>query len=171
MTDAPEIKTKKRGGWGRALLFVSLAANLLVVGVIAGAIIRHDRFDGPMDGHRPTALQDLGFGLYGRALSPSDRREITRTFQEHGPELIANRKQARDQVKTLLGALRADPFDLTSVRTIAAQQHSMLFERHALGQRILIGRIKAMNGQERAAFADRLERLLHRGPVRDTGKP
>ena len=164
MADTQDRKTGKPGGWTRVLLFASLAGNLLVVGLIAGALLRHDRMDIPNQAHRPPGMQDMGFGPYGQALSAQDRVAITEEYRAQGPALQANREKVRRQIKSLLRALRARPFDPAKVQELATQQQELLFERHGLGQRILLDRITAMDDVQRAAFAKRLENSLRRGP-------
>jgi hypothetical protein len=63
--------------------------------------------------------------------------------------------------------LRADPFDAEALRNVVANQGDRMAARLALGQDLILARIAAMTPAERAAFADRLERRLERGPKRD----
>lgn len=169
MADAMKPKESKRSGWGRAVLFVSLAANLLVVGLVVGAMLRHDRQDWGSN-HRPP-LRELGYGPYGQALSQSDRREIGKAMMRHSGDLQANRAEFRDQIATLLGALRMRPFDPEMVQNIIAGQQEKLFERQEIGRQLLLDRIEAMNDAERSAFADRLERSLRRGQSARRSQP
>lgn len=169
MSEASPHKGKSSSGWIRIILFLSLAANLLVVGLVAGAVLRHDR-DGWADRHRPN-LRELGYGPYGQALSQADRREISRAMNNRSGDLKANRAAFRKQVTTLLDALRARPFDPELVQSVIVNQQEKLFERQEIGRQLLLDRIKAMDNRERAAFADRLERSLRRGPGANRARP
>lgn len=156
MTDKPDLSKKARLSWGRIVLFASLALNLLVVGLVAGALLRHDRFD-----TRPP-LRDLGYGPFGEALSKSDRRALAGETKRHAGELQVNREDIRQQFGAMLAALRAQPFDAAALQAVTAQQIAKLAERQAIGQQLLLDRITAMSDEDRAAFADRLERNLRR---------
>ena len=55
---------KKPMRWGRYVLFGSLALNLLIVGMVAGAL-----FGGHRDRDRNPLLRDIGFGPFVQALA------------------------------------------------------------------------------------------------------
>ena len=149
-------------GWARVLLFVSLALNLLIAGMVAGAIFRNsgDRADG-------VALRDMGFGFFGAALTTGDRRAIGREMANRSGELRANRAHVRDQMAQFLQALRAVPYDGDAVLVLSGGLQSKLAERQQIGQDALLDRIAAMSDQQRAAYANRLERAMKRGPRRN----
>ena len=154
MTEMPKPQDQKPLRWGRVVLFASLAINLLVVGLLAGAMLRHGR----SDGHPP--LRDLGYGPFGAALSVEDRRELGRRMADRAGDLRTNRDDIRRQFAEMLAALRAKPFDGASLAALVAQQETKLAERKAIGQALLLERIAAMSDDERATFAGRLERTL-----------
>jgi uncharacterized membrane protein len=156
MADTAEISKKNGMPWGRIVLFASLALNLLVAGLVGGAILRHDRYG---DG---APLRDLGYGPFGAALSMSDRHVLTRELVGRAGDLRVNRDDIRRQFAEMLAALRAKPFDPGALQALVGQQRSKLEERQAIGQQLLLERIEAMSDDERAAFADRLERNLRR---------
>ena len=156
MTASPDPSKSRGLPWGRIVLFASLALNLLVVGLVAGAMLRHDRFDS----HPP--LRDLGYGPFGEALSPTDRRALARGLIGHAGDLQANRDDIRRQFAEMLAVLRARPFDAKALAALVQNQQIKLKERQAIGQTLLLDRIEAMSDEERAAFADRLEQNLRR---------
>ncbi len=119
-------------------------------------MLRHDRFDD----HPP--LRDLGYGPFGEALSPSDRHALARGLIGHAGDLQSNRDDIRRQFAEMLAALRAQPFDAGAWRRWWNARQTKLEERQAIGQALLLDRIEAMSDDERAAFADRLERNLRR---------
>jgi uncharacterized membrane protein len=154
----PEAPTRKRSRTAvRLLLFVSLAANLAVAGMVAGALLKHPPKDGPP---RPDRFGDV----FSYALTHDDRREIGREMMR---EIRANRPE-RDALKAefqrILTALRADPYDSTSLETGLSNQMNEAIRRQEIGQRLLLQRITQMSPTERAAFADRLEEGLNRPP-------
>jgi len=167
MAEVSKNKDKTRPGWMRIALFTSLAVNLLIVGLVGGALLRHDR-QSLNDAHR-APLRELGYGPYGRALSASDRSEIGKAMIGRSGDLRANRAEFRAQITTLLGALRTQPFEPAVVQNIIVLQQEKLIERQEIGRQLLLDRINAMDDKERAAFANRLERSLRRGQA--AGRP
>ena len=161
MADNTTSTPKAKMGWARILLFASLALNLLVVGLVAGAWLRHDRREMPEARQMP--LRDLGYGPYGQALSKSHRHELEKALAGRSRDLRQNRDEVRAQFQTLLDALRTTPFDSETVLTVISNQQNKLFERQEIGRRLLIERIEAMTAEERSEFADRLEKTLRRG--------
>ena len=160
MTNAQPQKTGFR--WGKGLLFISLAANLLIVGMVAGAVYRNG---GPPARHaEQPPLRDLGYGPYGRALSQDDRRDIDRAMAERSGDLNANRDEFRVQIKALLKALRTSPYDGKTVGAIIGAQQERLLQRQDIGRVLLLEQIENMSDDERSKFANRLARSL-RGPA------
>lgn len=161
MTELKKSPRKGHSGWLKPLLFVSLAANLLIVGMVGGAMMRHDT-DRWMADKRPAPLRDLGYSPFGFALSSDDRAKIGQAMTDRSPDLRANREEVRQQFSTLLELLRSTPFEMEAVREIVEVQQLKLNERQQIGQEVLLERIGSMSDRERADFAKRLERSLHR---------
>lgn len=143
--------------WGRVVLFVSLALNLAVAGVIGGAIL--GRF-----GHerRDFVARDVGFGLFTEALSEKDRKELRNAYVRARPNLRAERQKMRADIQTILAALRADPFDVVVLRNALDEGAARIAERQSLGQGVVLDYLAKMPAEERAALADRLETSLKR---------
>ncbi len=158
MTETPSPKSGFR--WGRLLLFVSLSINLLIVGMVAGAIYRNG---GPANHTEKPPLRELGYGPYGRALSKENRRDIEQAMLARAGDLNANRDEFRGQIKALLKALRTSPYDAKTVRAIIGSQQERLLQRQDIGRIILLEQIEAMSDEERTKYANRLARSL-RGP-------
>lgn len=138
-------------------LAVSVALNLAVVGVVAGAVLR----GGPM---RDQMVRDLSFGPFAEALTDSDRKALRRAFFDRSPGLRDLRATMQRDMEGVLTALRAQPFDAAALRTALAAQADRLSGQMKLGQDLLAERIDAMTEAERLAFADRLETSMRRGP-------
>lgn len=141
----------------RIALGVSVALNLLVAGLVAGAVLR----DG---GPRDRMLRDLDFGPFTEALSDSDRDALRRDFVARSGGFREMRAQMRADFDALLRVLRVEPFDVEAVRSLLEGQQARVQERLVLGQDLLLERLAAMSPEARAEFADRLERRLRRGP-------
>ena len=144
----------------RWVLPLSLTANLLVVGLIGGAALRHAFEDG---GGGPMAVRDLAFGPFTAALSRDDRVALRQSFQSRAGELRDLRPAGRAEFDALLAALRAVPFDLNVVKAEMARQRDRMAERLGLGQDLMVERIAVMTDGERADFADRVEGALRHG--------
>ncbi|PIE12903.1 MAG: hypothetical protein CSA70_08070 [Rhodobacterales bacterium] len=144
----------------RIVLFLSLALNLVVVGLVVGAVASHrDR-----DRHPPRF--DRISGPLIRALSKQDKRFIGREMRNFYRASASKSVTLRAQYDDVLEALRADPFQVDVVQGVMDAQMDQLVGRARLGKSVLLDRLKSMTPQERAAFADRLEEELER-PRRD----
>ncbi|SDW20735.1 Uncharacterized membrane protein [Ruegeria halocynthiae] len=150
MNDNPAHKRK----WMPIFLGVSLALNLLIVGVVLGAVLR-------FKGNSPAAAPP-GFGpaLY-YALPKSDRKALRGELSDLRGKGSHRRKQ---DFSALSQALRDVPFDPAAVETLLEQQSKATANlQNALHQQWL-AQISAMNDEERAVYADRLEEVVKRGP-------
>ena len=160
MTQTQETKTTRTGmrPWLKGVLFASLAMNLAVVGIVAGAAWK---FAPGKDGRHPPRL-DMVVGPYTHALSREDRRAIGKQMREAYRSQRPSREEIRAEFANVLTALRTVPYDGAKVETILMRQLQGGMDRQELGQRMLIGRLSAMSDAERAEFADRLEEGLNR---------
>lgn len=144
-------------GAGRGVkiaLAISVALNLAVAGMIAGAWLK-DRHHGGMP-------RDLSFGPFGAALSPEDRRALRKALVDRAPGFREARAAARAEFTTLLEALRANPFDPAAVQSALAAIEARNAGRLELGRSLIEARIGQMSEADRLAFADRLEKGLGR---------
>jgi len=151
------------GRWTRLALVLSLALNLLVVGLVAGAGLHWLR---DADHRRPPGGQPIDYGPYARALSPEGRESLRAAFRERRPEFRANREALRAGFHELLAALRATPYEPARAAAALAAQHSRVEAQSALVRGLLLEHLAGLSDAERAAFADRLEEVLRRGPPR-----
>lgn len=162
MTDQPPHAPKPPFRWGRVVLFVSLAVNLAVAGMIGGAML--GRFD-----HKRAeyAARDISFGLFAEALSEGDRKALRRAYGETKRDIRADRNQMQDDLQSVLAALRAEPFVAATLGAALDRGAARAAERQALGQIVLLQRLETMSVADRAALADRLEQSLKRRSKRD----
>lgn len=147
----------KSGRGLRIALAVSLALNLGVAGLLAGAWLRSGPHGGP---------RDLGFGPFAAALTAEDRAALRRAFLDRAPEFRDARAAMRADMAGILAALRADPFDAAGLKAALDQTGTRMAGRLALGQSLVFDRVAAMSPADRMAFADRLENALNHGPGR-----
>ena len=160
---SPETHRGKRS-WIAVALAISLSLNLLVAGLVAGALLWH----GPehRDGGRRLDLGDVGFGPFVAALPPRDRRELARAVAREEGSFRENSVLMIRQFETLLTALRADPYDAEAVRALLVGQQRSVGARQDLGRELLLERIGEMSAAERAGYADALARTLRRSGKR-----
>ncbi|WP_309668379.1 periplasmic heavy metal sensor [Tabrizicola sp.] len=137
--------------WVKILLALSLAFNLGILGIVAGARMK--------DGHgdKGGLPRDVSFGPFSEALSRQDRQALREALLSKAPEFRAAREAARAEFDTLLAALRADPFDPDAVREALAAIEQRNASRLELGRTMIETRIFDMAEAERLAFADRME--------------
>ncbi|MFP5479962.1 MAG: periplasmic heavy metal sensor [Alphaproteobacteria bacterium] len=152
----PTAKTPSGRGLKIALA-VSLALNLAVAGLVAGAWLSDH-------GPRRDMPRDLSFGPFTEALSPQDRRALRREFLSRAPEFRAARQEARAEFDRLLAALRAEPFDPAALTSALAAIQTRNSDRLELGRSLIETRLLTMEEADRRAFADRLDAALRRRP-------
>lgn len=139
------------GRWTRTILVISLAANLLFLGLMAGSALNQAR--------QPdrTIVRELGFGPFASALSREDRAAVRRSLQAEAPRLRDIRRETRQEARRLIAALRQVPYDEAAVRDILIGLQARTAARLQLGQTLLLRRIAEMSDTERKAFAGRLQ--------------
>lgn len=162
MTEPSEAQPKRR--WLLPLLFVSLALNLMIVGIAVGWGLSHR---GGPDGRDPRELRGTLGEPFFRALPEDSRRALIRDIGENRDRFRENRESLRARVQDFLAALRADPFDAEAVARLLDEQRTVALGRQELGEELLVKRLAEMTQAERNAYADRMEALLSRLKRRD----
>lgn len=135
-------------GWKTAL-FLSLALNLVVAGLVVGLLMSRPE--------RPGGPRDLAFGPYTFALTPEDRKALFDTLRQRRHELPAPRDLMRADRQDLARILRGEPFDRRAVAELLDGQRARADARFRLGQQLLLDRLAALPPAERRAMADRLQ--------------
>lgn len=148
-----EVETKSPL-WMRITLLLSLAVNLLIVGLIIGVVAVGGLRPG---GDRP--VRDVGT-VFTRSLDPEDRRALRRDFVSG----LAEQGRAQDRVvqdlQETLVILRQSPFDPDAFEASLANQSERRKRREDIGREALTARIASMTDEERAVYADRVEEGL-----------
>ncbi len=151
----PGTQQPRKRRWGRVVLAVSLAANLLVAGLVAGAML-----NGPRDRDRRPELRDIGFGPFVAALPKEDRRALAESYHAESGSFRMRREEMRRQFDAFLVALRAEPYDHAAVEAVISSQQEEVFATQRMARGLLLDHIGAMQPAERAAFADSLAKGL-----------
>lgn len=151
MTDANDTPKGTGRRWPKVLLGVSLALNLLVLGVVGGAMLRF----GGTHGDRPPP-RSVGATLF-RELPREDRRAL---WAGSGKSHNDRRARQKEEAAAVSAALRATPFDRAALEAVldAQSAHQVTFQETV--QQAWLTRISGMNDADRLAYADRLERTL-----------
>lgn len=154
MTDADETRAAPRR-WLRVVLFLSLALNLLVVGAVAGFVLK-----GP-----PLPRGDRNDPVlpYTRAFDEDQRRavwqDLRRGLTRDGGAMRAG---YLEDYRSALEILRADPYRPDRMEALLAAQAARGAEVRAEGQKVLSAYLAAMSVEARKAYADRLEQEIER---------
>lgn len=133
----------------RRLLLVSLAANLLVLGFVAGDLLA-DVFD-----KRPHNIE-MSLGPIARALDESDRKAILNDLRNKPAMADFHHGVADIDSAGLARALRAEPFDAAAFRAAMAAQAAKVSDAQTALQDSLISHLVSMPFNERKELADRL---------------
>lgn len=153
---------KKRFRWSRVVLVVSLGLNLMVLGIVGGAIAGKGG---------PSRVDVLSFGPYTAALEDADRRALRREVFADGKSLRGMRKLLRQDFEAVLEALRATPFDAAQFEALMAAPTDRIAAQAGYVRQQVLEMIVTMEPDERAAYADRLEAKLRKGPPRKDKAP
>lgn len=163
---ADEMNTDARPGakaprWMRGLLVVSLALNLLVVGLVAGSVLGKSRSGGrSVEAHEFQRHPLIG------ALARDDRREVMQQLRRDNGQHRENAKALRTRFRAYLEALRADAFDADAIEQLLKDQREAMGGWQDGVDGILLQTLSDMTPEERLAYADRLEELGRRGRKR-----
>ncbi|MFW2544654.1 periplasmic heavy metal sensor [Primorskyibacter sp. 2E107] len=153
----PDRPTGKRR-WLRALLFVSLALNLAVIGLAVGLMLRGAPPRGPERGGADYVMP------YTRALDADQRRavwrDLKRDFSERRDQHGKDRQDLIQDYRDALAVLRADRFDSAAMMAILDRQSARATERQQVGQQVLNAYLASLTPEARAAYAARLAREI-----------
>lgn len=140
--------------WIKILLAVSLALNLMVIGLIAGVMVR----GGPLGAKGP----GMGYAApYVIALPREDRRAVFGAVRR-SPD-FRDRQARRADFQDMLRLLRAHPFDAEAARTILSRQAASVADVQATAQAAWLQVVIEMEPDARSAYADAIEEVLRKG--------
>lgn len=142
----------------RVLLIGSLALNLLIVGIVAGAVISH-RGEGP-----PGPVAERFGAPHIKALSYEDKRAVGRGIRTAYRKANVDHRADHKSYQQALMLLRSDPLDEAALTDLVIRLDRAGEARRQLARDVFLAQILAMSPDERKAYADRLEDVLERGP-------
>lgn len=162
----PQTPKGGLGRGGKILLYVSLAFNLAIVGLLIGAVaFGSDR----ADDRRPPSAGEGGFRPIMQALSAEDRRVMLRQMRGELRTAGKNRSEMRALMEDFVAAVAATPYDHARVEALIGAQMNEADVRLDVASRVFLNRVATMSDAERASFAARLVEELERprGPRAD----
>lgn len=161
LKSAEPEKPKSKRSWGKIILALSLAINLLFVGAIVGAgWMRHK--GGPGWGGPQNFAQRLLRDL------PSEKQKyITDLLKNHRQTLGPKFEQLRAQKREFKKVLRVEPFDVGNVRLAAEKLHLSRQKLGADRTELLIKVLQQLTPDERQKMLE--SRLFRR--LLSSGRP
>ncbi|AHM02505.1 hypothetical protein roselon_00038 [Roseibacterium elongatum DSM 19469] len=150
---------RKTGPVVKLVLAVSLALNVLIMGLVAGAVTGRI---GPSGPDELPALRALGLGPFAVALDRDGRAAVRDALGERRAALRAERRIIGDSLRAVQMALRADPFDRAgaSAAMVRSRAAAEALQRH--GQEALLDHLQSLPLERRIALADDLGRAMRR---------
>ncbi|WP_170317559.1 periplasmic heavy metal sensor [Paroceanicella profunda] len=152
--------------WVKLLLAVSLGTNLVVGGLVAGALLRpeHDR-------GTPFMAFNLRHAL--RNLPEADRAAFDAINDEMRADMKPLLERSRDDRDQLQEILRADDFDADAMRGILEHQSDAFGAMFRQGTERAVDVLAGMSPEARRRFADAMAnpRRPPRGPDNPEHKP
>jgi uncharacterized membrane protein len=140
-------------GWMKLLLILSLTANLLVIGVIAGYELRGD-------GRRGGTERAVGWIV---EMVPEERRGMAEAhFADARAAIDAADGDRGALMDGVLAAIRAEPFRPAAVQAAMAAYGDSRSQRWEVLRERTASLLAELTPEERAAFADNFEERMNR---------
>jgi uncharacterized membrane protein len=140
--------------WLKVLLAGSLALNLAIAGLAAGAALRH-KGSPPGKSGPPPSVGSLLFKDLDR-----ETREALRSKAQDGHGSYRDRRRAETEI--FLQLLRADPFDPTALEDMLKGQAQKREDFQSAVRQAWLARLAGMTAEERVEYAEQVERRMMR---------
>jgi len=164
MTDNTHQTRDQKHRWTAVVLVISLGLNILIIGVIAGALLR----DGKPTGVRSERdIAALGLRTYYRALDKKHRVGLRKSARAQDGEFRRGTRAIRAALFSLADRLEAEPFDLDAVKAELALQADVIAGNISFGHRLLLDQISRMTPEERLDMARNLRHPPRRSGVKN----
>ncbi len=157
VTEPENTKAEARTrGWVKALLVASLALNLGIGGLFAGAWL------GAWSGeeHSSGGRRDSGLGPLATAMRGDDWKAMRAAWVSKNPDLKRGHDQLRADYDPLLASLRAEPFDAPAMQAALAGISQNNSRRLLSASEVIGAYLATLSGAERLDYAKRLEKAL-----------
>lgn len=159
MSSDPNPAPKGTRLWVRILLVVSLGLNLLIIGAIAGLIIK----GGPLPhAGPPSKIANETIGPFTRSLSPRDRISILREVRRQEEFEGFSRAAHQQAMEEMIALLETTPFDADAFADKFGSMVSGLQTGLDLASGAFVLRLQAMSDEDRIAYAARVRDALEK---------
>ncbi|SHJ71584.1 Heavy-metal resistance [Shimia gijangensis] len=149
----------------RILLIVSLALNLIIIGLVLGAALSHGG-----KGRGPDAYSDGPQSPIALALSWEERRDVGKKIRAAHRKHASDRKVEKIRYETLISALNGDPYDPDAVSMAREALDQASWDRRQIAYDIWVTHVGKMSVEQRQDYAERLREVLNeRRSRRDRG--
>ncbi|WP_162798471.1 periplasmic heavy metal sensor [Sulfitobacter sp. SK012] len=159
-------KPAKKRRLMKVVLVASLALNVAVIAAVAGIAWR---MSGNADGPSRTGGMRGFAAPYVWALDKEDRHALRSRLEAAEPKVDRGGPR-REQYQAVLEALRAAPFEADAVAALLSTQRAGSLAAQDTAQMAWLERVSEMNDEERAAYAERLEKIISKPRRKRTRK-
>ncbi len=140
-------------GWMKLLLILSLTANVLVIGLVAGRELRGDDRRGGTERAVRSIVE----------MVPDDRRAMAEAhFADLGESIGAAEGDRGALMDGILAAIRADPYQPAAAQQAMAAYWASRSERWEVLRERTASLLAELTPEERAVFADNYEKRMNR---------
>ncbi|WP_299349957.1 periplasmic heavy metal sensor [uncultured Shimia sp.] len=149
--------TKTKPGmkrWLRVVFTLSLALNLVIVGLIGGAALKFGRSGPP-----PHVMDRMSMPILG-ALEHQDRREIGRNIRKAYRNDGKSAKPETASYETLIAVLEAEPLDVEALRVANQGLTDRVSQRMRIAQEAWLDYVQTMTPEARVAYAARMREMV-----------
>lgn len=139
--------------WRNRLLIGSLALNLAIIGLLVGLSFR-DTGKNRTKAPQTDLLRELVW-----AVPKAHRAELRRDLSEKQEEMRSFRATMKERRNELVKVLVDPNFDVSRVVAIFDDHRLILSRISSGGHEIIVRRIEAMSPEERAVFAQNIQKI------------
>ncbi len=134
----------------RLAFILSVALNLLLVGLIAGAVARG------AGGRHAMMGPDARFGPLTDSLSGADRRALRERFEVMRPNFRDERRATYADFVALAEVLKAPEWDRAAAESILSRQGVRTSARLQEGRKVFLDYLDTLTGEARQSLAGRI---------------
>ncbi len=139
--------------WPKLLLIVSLAVNVIVIGLFAGHLMKPESASRGADNQIRWIIK----------LVPEARRDFTKEhFREIRDDVRSAYMQRGDHLNAIAAAIRVEPFSAEALEAALQARRDGSKQRQELVQSQLVTLLESFSPAERAEFASNLDGFLAR---------
>lgn len=140
----------KLNPWIKAVLAISLIANVVMAGMALGTLWRPKAGD----------MRDIGLGPIAYALGAEERKFYRKELLARLPELKHGRETLRSDFDALQAALLKEPYDPAASQAAMSLLFGRTTNRLDVSQSILIEMLNQMSQADRVEFANKLSGIF-----------